>query len=97
MPYACCRLCSRGLLRVVSRLCLQLCIAAVGCKQAIGAVWARHSACDFSSSALLLACSAKGCASPAAALPPLQCVDKSPAEAQRSSAGSIIEVLKAMH
>ena len=26
-----------------------------------------------------------------------QCVDKSPAEAQRSSAASVIEVLKAMH
>lgn len=33
----------------------------------------------------------------AAACSPLQCVDKSPAEAQRSSAGSIVEVLKAMH
>lgn len=26
-----------------------------------------------------------------------QCVDKSPAEAQRSSAASVVEVLKAMH
>lgn len=78
MPYACCRLCSRGLLRVVRRLCLQLCIAAVAGKQAVGAVWARHSACDFSYSALLLVCSTKGCASPAAALPPRSALTSRP-------------------
>lgn len=37
------------------------------------------------------------CSCRTAARASLQCVDKSPAEAQRSSAASIVEVLKAMH